>query len=87
MGETGSGEARDGNLVKLVQRGFKLETHDDVPQDIRTQLYVEEQQYLNHKRKPHVAGDFPAGLPARVINNYIPAHPGQAPVGVGTRAV
>ena len=27
------------SLVKFVQRGGKLETHDDVPQDIRTQLY------------------------------------------------
>lgn len=30
------------NLVKFVQRGGKLESHDDVPQDVRTQLYAEQ---------------------------------------------
>jgi hypothetical protein len=31
------------NLVKFVQRGGKLELHDNVPQDVRTQLYAEQQ--------------------------------------------
>src|SRR6266487_1942787 len=35
------------NLVKFVQRGCKLELHDDVPQDIQTQLYAEQQQHLD----------------------------------------
>jgi hypothetical protein len=30
------------NVVRLVQRGGKLESHDDIPQDVRTQLYAEQ---------------------------------------------
>jgi len=41
------------NLVKLAQRGCRLETHDDVPEDIRTQLYAEEQQSQDRKWKRH----------------------------------
>lgn len=65
------------SLVKSVQRGCKLETHEDVPQDIRTQLYAEEQQYSDRKRKRRDSGPYPTG-PPMVINNYIPAYPGQA---------
>lgn len=69
------------SLVKFVQRGGKLETHDDVPQDIRTQLYTEEQHNLNRKRKQQGSDSFPASHSPMIINNYIPVHPGQAPVG------
>jgi len=31
------------NLISFVEEGHKLETHDDVPEDVREQLYSEEQ--------------------------------------------
>lgn len=45
---------RDHNLeelVKYVQQGYKLETHDDVPEEIRVQLYAEDQQGRKRKRQ------------------------------------
>jgi hypothetical protein len=63
------------NLVKIVQRGGKLEDHDDVPQEIRAELYAEAQQHQNRKRKRQNS-DSPISGPI-VVNNYIPAHPGQ----------
>jgi hypothetical protein len=63
------------SLIKFVQRGYKLETHGDVPQDIRTQLYAEEQQHSDRKRKRRDSGSSPAGYTPMIINNYIPVHP------------
>ncbi|KAK4097376.1 hypothetical protein N658DRAFT_291647 [Parathielavia hyrcaniae] len=65
------------SLVKSVQQGCKLERHDDVPQDIRTQLYAEEQQHLHRKRKRQNSGTYPSGQPM-VINKHIPTASGQA---------
>ncbi|KAI5456144.1 hypothetical protein BGZ63DRAFT_320180, partial [Mariannaea sp. PMI_226] len=39
------------SLVKHVQNGGKLDTHDDVPDAIRQQLFAEEQQLSDRKRK------------------------------------
>jgi hypothetical protein len=69
-----------------------LETHDDVPEDIRTQLYVEEQQSQDRKRRRHDSGSFLASNPPMIINNYIPGHSSQAafvlpPVQFGVRAI
>jgi len=69
------------SLVQFVQRGSKLETHDDVPDEIRTQLYAEEQQHLDRKRKRRDSGSHLAERPPTIINNYIPVPPGQAPRG------
>ncbi len=69
-------------LVKFVQRGGKLESHDDVPPDVRTQLYAEQQQHQNRKRKRRDSGSSPTGQPPMIINNYIPSCPslsGSAP--------
>ena len=63
------------SLVKFVQQGCKLETHGDAPQDIRTQLYAEEQQHSDRKRKRRDSGSSPAGYTPMIINNYIPVHP------------
>ncbi|KAK3934333.1 hypothetical protein QBC46DRAFT_83014 [Diplogelasinospora grovesii] len=60
-------------LVKFVQQGGKLETHGDVPEDIRTQLYAEEQQYSDRKRKRRDSGSHPTAHLPMIINNYIPA--------------
>ncbi len=62
-------------LVKFVQRGDKLESHDDVPQDVRTQLYAEQQQHQNRKRKRRDSGSSPIAHPPMIINNYVPTHP------------
>ncbi len=67
------------SLVQFVQRGSKLEAHDDVPDEIRTQLYAEEQQHLDRKRKRRDSGSYPAGRSPTIINNYIPVPPGQGP--------
>ncbi|KAH5617613.1 hypothetical protein HBI23_252390 [Parastagonospora nodorum] len=57
-------------LVLHVQRGNALETHDDVPDDIRQQLYAaERQQYARH----HKAADkSDSKLPSIVIKNVLP---------------
>jgi hypothetical protein len=62
------------NLVKFVQRGGTLDSHDDIPQEIRTELYAEAQQHLSRKRKRRDSGSSLTGHPI-VVNNYIPAHP------------
>jgi hypothetical protein len=36
------------SLIRHVQHGGTLQTHDDVPEDVREQLYAEEQQRLEH---------------------------------------
>jgi hypothetical protein len=69
------------SLVKFVQRGGKLETHGDIPEDIRTQLYAEEQQQLDRKRKRRNSDSSPAGPTPMIINNYIPVSSGQAMSG------
>lgn len=66
------------SLVKFVQQGSKLETYKDVPADIREQLYAEEQQLSDRKRKRQDSGSHPASHPPIVINNYILAQSGQA---------
>ena len=35
------------NLIKYVEQGYRLRAHDDVPDEIREQLYAEEAQYMN----------------------------------------
>jgi hypothetical protein len=58
------------NLVKFVQRGCKLETHGDVPQDIRTELYAEDQQHVNRKRKRQDSNSSPSDHTPMIISNY-----------------
>jgi hypothetical protein len=65
-------------LVKFVQRGCKLETHGDVPQDIRTELYAEDQQHLNSKREQRDSDSSPSGHSPMIMNTYVPVHPSQA---------
>jgi hypothetical protein len=57
-------------LVLHVQRGNPLETHDDVPDDIRQQLYAaEQQQYARHHK---TADKSDSKLPSIVIKNVLP---------------
>ena len=65
------------DLVRLKQRGGKLDSHDDVPEEIRKQLRAVEHG-RPARRKKNDAGAFPPSHTPVVINNYIPAQPGQA---------
>ena len=63
------------DLVRFVERGGKLETHDDVPQSIRQELYDEEKKRRDRK-SGKVAGS-PGGSSAVTIN-ILPGHAQQA---------
>ena len=47
------------NLLKCVEQGYRLRTHDDMPNELREQLYAEEAQYMAQQRKQ---GDQPKSL-------------------------
>jgi hypothetical protein len=53
-----------------VQEGHTLETHDDVPTNIRKELYAEEQKSL--KRHEKAFSTSAATLPAIHITNMLP---------------
>jgi hypothetical protein len=51
------------SLIKYVDQGHTLQSYDDVPKDIREQLYKEEQQSLKrHKKSTSVTDRFTGGL-------------------------
>jgi hypothetical protein len=58
------------SLVKFVQRGSKLETYSDILEDICTQLYAEEQQHLDRKRKRRDSDSSPAGYTPMIITTF-----------------
>jgi hypothetical protein len=58
------------SLIKHVDQGYRLQTHDDVPDEIREQLYAEEAQYIERHRK---LGAPQAGFPPINITNVMPA--------------
>ncbi|KAJ5005564.1 hypothetical protein K4K57_011679 [Colletotrichum sp. SAR 10_99] len=57
------------DLVRWVQQGHSLETHDDVPEEIRAQLYAQEQQGRKRKRQ-NSASEPPSHTPV-IIHNHI----------------
>ena len=58
------------SLIKHVEEGGQLRTHDDVPEDIREQIYAEDQQRLERRRK---APNLPSSnLPPINITNVLP---------------
>ncbi|KAL7940201.1 hypothetical protein V8C42DRAFT_338230 [Trichoderma barbatum] len=63
------------NLVKQVQRGEDINRHEDMPREIRDELYAEEQQQSSRKRKRANSGSYATGLPAIHIHNIIPGQP------------
>ena len=63
------------SLIEHVARFGMLQSHDDVPQRIRDQLYSEEQQRKDRKVKE--ATTSPPGLPPINITNVLPGHPQQ----------
>jgi hypothetical protein len=60
-------------LVDLVQQGHTLKSHDDVPEDIREQLYAEEHQ----RQEQHTAATSAPtpSLPPISITNVMPSQP------------
>jgi len=69
-------------LIRHVAQGGQLQSHDDVPEDVRQQLYAEEQQQLErHHRARHRAS---ASHPPVHITNVLPgpSHPSSDSVEV-----
>jgi hypothetical protein len=67
-------------LIMHVQDGHTLETHNDVPEDIREQLYAEEQRLRERDQKatgPSATGPSTASHPPITITNVLPAPPYQ----------
>jgi hypothetical protein len=64
------------NLIRYVEKGGIPQTHDDVPDDIREQLYAEEQQ--RHDRKSGCTTTSPPNLPPISITNVLPGLAHQA---------
>lgn len=64
-------------LVKFVQGGGILETHNDVPEDVRQQLYTEEDQRLEKQQKGF--NNSTTGMNPPIINNInvLPAQSSQ----------
>jgi hypothetical protein len=57
------------SLIRHVEQGGTLETHDDIPDDIREQIYAEEQQDVERQRKRRASTI--AGLPPINITNVL----------------
>ena len=67
------------SLIRYVEQGYELQTHDDVPEDIREQLYAEEQQWL--ERRQRATNTTTGTFPPINITNVLPTQPYQAPLG------
>jgi hypothetical protein len=65
-------------LVELVQQGHSLKSHDDVPEDVREQLYAEEQQ-RNDRQCAKNSMSTP-GLPPINITNVLPSPSNESPM-------
>ncbi|KAF4534642.1 uncharacterized protein LTHEOB_12920 [Lasiodiplodia theobromae] len=72
------------SLIKHVEQGAALRTHDDVPDDIREQLYAEEQQDAEHRRKRRASSL--AGYPPINITNVLPSQAAGLDAGAPTPA-
>jgi hypothetical protein len=64
------------SLIKHMQQGSALQSHDDMPNHIHAQLYAEEQQDAEHRRKrrAHSLADYP---PIH-ITNVLPSQAAEA---------
>ncbi|CZR54769.1 uncharacterized protein PAC_04653 [Phialocephala subalpina] len=60
------------SLIMHVQEGHTLETHNDVPANIREELYAEEQKLLEKHQKASGSGTSAAAPPAIHITNVLP---------------
>jgi hypothetical protein len=60
-------------LIKYVEQGGVLETHDDVPDSVREQLYAEENQRVDKNKKAADNSAIGSMCPPININNFLPA--------------
>ncbi|KAF2844062.1 hypothetical protein T440DRAFT_410910 [Plenodomus tracheiphilus IPT5] len=67
-------------LVGLAQQGHILKTHDDVPDDIREQLYAEEQQ--QRERQPAITSVPTPSFPPISITNVLPSQPHESTTSI-----
>lgn len=65
-------------LVRHLEEGEHLESHGDVPESLRQQLYMEDQERIRRQQKTTIANG--SGLPPINIHNYLPRN---AAHGVG----
>ncbi|KAM3064619.1 hypothetical protein ACMFMF_011893 [Clarireedia jacksonii] len=66
------------SLIRYVEQGYELQKHEDVPEDIREQLYAEEQQWL--ERRQRTSSTSAASFPPINITNVLPPHTYQTPL-------
>lgn len=66
------------SLIRHVEQGYELQTHDDVPDEIRQQLYAEEQQRLGRRHKSPTTSA--ANFPPINITNMLPPQSYQPPL-------
>jgi len=57
-------------LIRYKEEGNKLENHDDVPDDVRQELYAVEQQRFEHQQKTRNVSA--SSLPPIQITNVLP---------------
>lgn len=69
------------SLIRHVEHGGTLETHDDLPDDIREQLYAEEQQDIERQRKRTASAV--TGLPPIDITNVLPSQTSTSSTEIG----
>jgi hypothetical protein len=67
-----------GSLIKYIGQGATLQTHDDVPEDIRQQLYAEEQQRFDRKQTSTAMS--PLSMPPINITNVLPGYSEPTPL-------
>ncbi|CAI7609528.1 unnamed protein product [Penicillium viridicatum] len=65
-------------LIKYVEQEGDLEIHDDVPDTVREQLYAEETQRLEKRKKNSDSSTIGSMCPPININNFLPAGTSQA---------
>ncbi|KAL0933549.1 uncharacterized protein CTRU02_212512 [Colletotrichum truncatum] len=73
------------SLIRHVEQGGMLDSQSDMPEDIRDQLYAEEQQHAERQRKTSASSS--SNLPPINITNVLPASsPVASTVGPATPA-
>ncbi len=67
------------SLIRHVEQGNELNTHNNVPESIRQQLYAEEQQWVERRQKQTRAST--ANFPPINITNVLPPQSFQTSTG------
>lgn len=68
------------DLIRYVEEGALLDTHDDVPDTFRQQLYEEEDQRLEKKKSSNNSSNHSTCPPININNNILPAGSSQIPL-------